>query len=324
MHLKNTLLLLTLFLLALISLLISISFGSVHFSEATIWQALQHHGSNLQQEIINQLRLPRSFNAFIVGGLLALAGCLMQTLLRNPLADPYILGVSGGSAVATLLAILFAVTSAHLIGFTFLGGILVMLLVMGLNFRSNHWRSNHLLLTGVIIAAGCNAIITLVLSLSNNHVLRSMMFWLIGEIYTAPLSKLGLAVLIVGLLLSLFFSKALDLLNHGEAKAQTLGIHTLRLKILLYIISAILTATAVSIAGPIGFVGLIIPHILRLLGCYQHRYLLIGSVLLGGSFLCLADTLARSAIAPQQLPVGAITAIIGVPVFLILLKARHN
>ena len=320
----NFALLLGLSLLSLISLLASISFGSVSLSEQTILNSLWHHSSQLNQEIILRLRLPRSINAFITGGLLGLAGVLMQTLLRNPLADPYILGISSGSAVASLLAMLLGIASISLSAITLLGGLLAMLIVFGLNFNRWHWRSSHLLLTGILFAAACNAAITLILSLSPDNLLRSMMFWLIGQIYTGPLSYLGIIVLIMALLITSAFARSLDLLSHGELKAQTLGVNTKFIMIFLYIISAVITATAVSIAGPIGFIGLITPHLLRLLGFYRHQIILIGSVLLGGSLLCFADTLARTVAAPQQLPVGAITALIGVPIFLILLKSQIN
>ena len=318
---KTTLLILCLGLLSLFSLLVSISFGSSLLSEKTVIAALWHHGSEINQTIILQLRLPRGINAFVTGGLLALAGTLMQALLRNPLADPYILGISGGSSVAALIAILLGATSFGLSSVTLLGGLLAMIIVWGLNYRAHHWQTNHLLLTGVVFAAGCNAITTLVLTLSPNNLLRSMMFWLVGEINTGPLVRWPIFVLVLSFAICLKLSQPLDLLNHGELKAKTLGVNTRLLTLILYVLSAILTASAVSIAGPIGFVGLITPHIIRLLGFYRHQVLLPASVLLGGSLLCFADTLSRTIIAPEQLPVGAITAVIGVPVFLLLLKS---
>ncbi|OGT30652.1 MAG: hypothetical protein A3E87_06735 [Gammaproteobacteria bacterium RIFCSPHIGHO2_12_FULL_35_23] len=321
---KNLCLIGALVVLALGSLAISISFGSIPLSEKIVLNVFRHHSNSINQEIILYLRLPRSLNAFITGGLLALAGTLLQTLLRNPLADPYILGVSGGSAVASLLAILLGITSIGLSSITFAGGLLAMLIIFSLNYRASHWNSSHLLLTGVMFAAGCGAAITLILTLSPDNILRSMMFWLIGEIYTGPVSKLGVVVLVISLIVCLGLARPLNLLSFGELKARSLGVNTKQLTIFLFVLTALLTATAVSIAGPIGFIGLITPHILRLLGCYKHQFLLIGCVLLGGSLLCLADTLARTLVAPVQLPVGAITALIGVPIFLVLLKTQAN
>ncbi len=319
MHRKK-LLLPTLLILSLLSLGLSLSFGSVNLKEQAILQALWHQGSSLNQTIIWQLRLPRCINAYVVGSLLALTGALMQALLRNPLADPYILGISGGSAIAGLLAMLIGIVGLGFNVATFLGGLAAMLIVLGLNCRRHHWNSTRLLLTGIIVAAGCMAATTLILSLSPDQVLRDMMFWLIGEIYTAPLSRYGIIILVLGFVVSFAYARPLDLLSYGEHKASSLGVNTKRLYLILYLVSALLTTTAVSIAGPIGFIGLITPHLLRLLGYYQHRYLLPGCLLLGGCLLSLADTLARTVAAPQQLPVGTLTILLGVPIFLLLLS----
>lgn len=318
---KNlNLLTIALIIAAIASLFISLSVGSVAISEPHIWQALHNKSSIINQEIILNLRLPTAINTFITGGLLAISGCLMQTLLRNPLADPYVLGISSGSAVVALIALLFG--ASFIGGYAFLGGLLSMVIVFGLSYRRHQWSTSYLLLTGIIFAAACNAIISLILILTPDNTLHSMMFWLLGSINVSSVSYMGISVLVACVIIASVIAKQLDCLNHGNLKAQSLGINTHRLTIILYIISALMTATAVSIAGCIGFVGLMTPHLLRLLGCHQHRYLLPCSALLGGTLLCLADALARSVIAPQQLPVGIITAFIGVPVFFILLRKR--
>ena len=252
--------------------------------------------------------------------MLALAGALLQVLLRNPLADPYILGISGGAAVAALISILLGLGSVWVSGNAFLGALVSMFLVFSLSRTGGAWTQGRLLLTGVVIAAGWGALISLILAVTPGTQLQGMLFWLLGDLGQARQFGFGLIVLMVGLVLSLWLARSLNLLARGETVAQALGERPVRLRILVYFIASLLTATAVTLAGSVGFVGLIIPHILRLLGLADHRYLLPNAVLLGGSFLVVADTLARSLFAPIQLPVGVLTALLGVPVFLYLLS----
>lgn len=321
---RNHLILFCLGLLAIASFCLAISLGSVPISVQTIWENIWTSNNHLAQTIIQQLRIPRAINAFTTGALLALSGVLMQALLRNPLADPYILGVSSGSAVATLLGILLGVSSQWLMSYSFFGGLIAMLLVMALSYQRHNWSTLQLLLSGVIFAAGCNAIISLILTLSPDSNLRSMMFWLLGDLYIAPLSKFGLLILLIGLIGTLLIARELDILPWGETKAKSLGLPVRKLQVYIFFLSTLLTSTAVSIAGCIAFIGLVTPHALRLLGCYQHRFLIPGSILAGGSFVCLADCLARTILAPQQLPVGIITALVGVPCFFIILKTSRS
>lgn len=309
----------TLGLLTVISAALSISLGSTHDS----WPAFVHgltQNSTLLHTIIFKLRMPRTFCAFIVGGLLALAGGIMQTLLRNPLADPYVLGVSGGAALMGLIAILLGFSTHYLTLWTFIGSLLSIFLVIGLANRHHRWSPLHLLLTGIVVATAWSALISLILTVSPESNLRSMLFWLMGDLNYAQFSLWQPAILILGLMLSLMLAKPLNVLAHGELSSRSLGINTRRLNFFLYLISSLLTAAAVSIAGCIGFVGLIIPHMLRLIVGSDHRIILPASVLLGGSLLTLADTLARTVTAPVQLPVGIVMAIIGVPCFLLLLQ----
>ncbi len=276
----------------------------------------------LARTLVFDLRLPRALAAFATGGLLALAGALMQVLLRNPLADPYVLGISGGAAVAALLSLLAGLGGLLLAGNAFLGALASMLLVFGLAHGRGAWTTTRLLLTGVVVAAGWGAVISLLLALAPARDLHGMLFWLMGDLSQPPTPWWGLLICGLGLLLCLPLARDLNVLARGELAAAALGVTVPRLRLQLYFIASLLTGAAVTIAGSIGFVGLVIPHLLRLAGLRDHRHLLPGCVLAGGSLLVLADTLARSVVAPQQLPVGVITALLGVPLFLYLLNRR--
>jgi iron complex transport system permease protein len=314
-HYSNLILITALFFLALFSIGVSIAVGSVHVGFPL---------DPIGQKIIFNLRLPRTLCAFMAGGMLALAGALMQSLLRNPLADPYVLGVSGGAAFFSLMAMLVGVIGSSLGIMAFLGSLFSMFLVMVLARTHSGWSSLRLLLTGVVVATGWAALISFVLTISPVSNLRGMLFWLMGDLSYAHFSLWQPLILLAGLVISLVLAKPLNLLVRGDVMAQSLGINTKGLNILLYFVSSLLTAVAVSMAGCIGFVGLIVPHILRLLGNSDHRYILPASVLLGGSLLTLADTLARSIMSPMQIPVGIITAFIGVPAFLLLLHRGYR
>ena len=315
----SRLLLPTLLLLALASLCASLLSGSVPVSLEQLWQPHTPGG-----QIVWALRLPRAATAFTCGALLAVAGTLMQVLLRNPLADPYVLGVSGGASVGALLALMAGAGSLLLQGAAFGGALLSTLLVFVLAHGRGSWNPGRLLLTGVVLAAGWGALISLLLSLGPDTGLRGMLFWLMGDLSQAQWPWWGLLVLVAGLALVLPQSRALNLLINGDDQAAALGVAVARLRSLIYLLASLLTAGAVTLAGNIGFIGLIVPHLLRLLGARDHRLLLPAGVLLGGSLLTLADTLARTVLAPRQLPVGVLTALIGVPLFLLLLHRNRE
>jgi len=310
-----------------VSILVALSMGSVSVD----WLGLLNHSLSNQSadvsqvNVVFQLRLPRTLSAFVTGGLLALAGVLMQVLLRNPLADPYILGVSGGAAVAALLAMLGGLGGYALTGSAFLGAVLSMFLVFSIAHGQGSWTPTRLLLTGVVIAAGWGAIISFILSVTPERNLHSMLFWLMGDLSYPPAPIGGAIVLLLGLAGSAYFAKSLNILARSELIAESLGIAVARLRVKIYLLASLITASAVTMAGSIAFVGLVTPHLLRLSGVHDHRFLIPAAVLLGGILLVLADSIARSALAPQQLPVGVITALIGVPLFLYLLrKSVHN
>ncbi len=311
-------------LAAPLSLGFALSVGSVEVSWGELWQALTGHDDGIGTTVVMVLRLPRALAAFAVGGMLALSGALLQVLLRNPLADPYILGVSGGAAFAALLTILFGLGTIWVIGNAFAGSLLSTILVFSLSRLEGAWTQTRLLLTGVVVAAGWGALISFVLVISPEGSLHSMLFWLMGDLSQARYPLFGISVLLLGMTMSLVLARSLNLLARGDLTAAALGENPARLRIMVYFLASALTASAVALAGSVGFVGLIIPHAIRLLTGVDHRTLLPNTVLLGGSFLVLTDTLARTAIAPTQLPVGVITALLGVPVFLFLLAHTKN
>ena len=316
---RSTLILVLLAIGLLLCLFLALSLGSQSMGLAEVWSAIVSPGQTLNDRIIRDLRLPRALLAMGSGGLLALAGALMQVLLRNPLADPYVLGISGGAATGALLALLLGAGALFLNFSALLGALLASGIVFGLARGMGSWTPTRLLLTGVILAAGWNAIISFVLAIAPDAALRGMIFWIMGDLSYATQPGIGLLVLLAGLILSWPLARQLNILARGDTVAGALGVPVMRLNKQLYLLAAVLTATAVTQAGSIGFVGLVVPHMLRLAGLHDHRVLLPACLLGGATLLLLADTLARTLLAPQQLPVGVITAGIGVPVFLYLL-----
>ncbi len=321
---RPVLLLTSLILLSIFSFMVSLSVGSYALTPEQVWTALLTDEASLQHTIVWELRAPRAYNAFITGGLLSIAGALMQVLLRNPLADPYILGVSGGASVAALLSMSLGLSAVWLSGSAFAGALLSILLVFGLSHGRGNWNPTRLLLTGVVIAAGWGAVINFILSTSPEKPLRGMLFWLMGDLSHADAGLSGLVVLLLALIISFVLARQLNILARGEHQASVLGVSVQPLRISLFLLASILTAVAVTQAGSVGFVGLVVPHMLRLLAGSDHRLLLPASALTGGCLLLISDTVARTLIAPQQLPVGVITAFIGVPFFLYLLNKNFN
>ena len=307
---------------AILIFIISLLIGSVDISIKQLLHALWAQDDSLVSSVVFELRLPRTVVGFMVGAMLALAGALMQVLLRNPLAEPYVLGVSGGASAAVLIAMLSGLSGFWISGSAFFGAMLSMLLVFGLAHGRGDWSPARLLLTGVVIAAGWGALISLILSITQGIQLRGMLFWLMGDLSYAHYTHWALIVLIVCLLVSMMISRNLNILARGELQAATLGVSPKKIRYLIYFLSSLLAATAVTLAGNVGFVGLFVPHAIRLMVGSDHRILLPAAFLLGGCLVMLADCLARTIIAPQQLPVGVLTAIIGIPVFLVLLRRQ--
>ncbi|MDD2884774.1 MAG: iron ABC transporter permease [Dechloromonas sp.] len=316
---RALLILLALALLALASLGLALTAGSLSIGLPDIAASLL--GQTVAgSDIILQLRLPRALAGFACGGLLALAGALMQVLLRNPLADPYVLGISGGAGVGAMAAMLFGLPLFLIDGLAFAGALGTMLLVFGLAHGDGSWTQTRLLLTGVIVAAGCGALIALMLSVAPETKLHSMLFWLMGDLGQSYSWWPALLTLALVLLLTAPFARELNLLARGLQQAQALGVAVNRLRYAIYLLASLATAASVTTAGSVGFVGLVVPHLVRMAIGNDQRLLLPAAALAGGALLVLADTAARTLIAPQQLPVGVLTALIGVPVFLYLLS----
>ena len=318
---RALLLLALLTLLSVASIVVSLAAGSFAVPFGDVLAALAG-ADNASRAIVVGLRLPRALAGFACGGLLALAGALMQVLLRNPLADPYVLGISGGAGVGALLAMLLGLAGLAVPGLAFVGALAAMLLVFGLAHGDGSWTQTRLLLTGVVVASGCGAVVALILTLAPEQKIQGMLFWLMGDLSQAASTGPALAMLLVSLTVTLPFARELNLLARGAEQALTLGVAVPSLRRVVYVVASLATAVAVTTAGSIGFVGLVVPHLVRLAIGNDQRLLLPAAALAGGSLLVLADTLARTVVAPIQLPVGVLTALIGVPAFLYLLGRK--
>jgi iron complex transport system permease protein len=314
-------------------LLLSLMLGSVQLAPAAVWDAFWSADPSMARDVVLGLRLPRALTAFAVGGLLGLAGALLQVLLRNPLADPYVLGISGGAAVAAIGAIALGLSSAMIQLAAALGAMATLGLLFILARRALFTRdaleseqgTTAVLLTGVMIASFAAALLSLVLSLAPDARLRTMVFWLLGDLAGATDLRAALIALVaigVAFAIALRHAAALNLLVRGDLQAYTQGVRVAHTRRTLVLVAALATGAAVTLAGAVGFVGFVAPHLMRLLFGNDQRVLLPASGLAGGTLVVLADTVARTAFAPLQLPVGVLTALIGVPVFLWLLARR--
>jgi len=248
----------------------------------------------------------------------------MQVLLRNPLAEPYILGTSGGAAVAALLAMIFGMGSLVVDFAAFGGAMAATLLVFSIAHGTGSWAPARLLLTGVVLAAGFSAATTLLLALSPEQNLRGMLFWLMGDLSYALDPERSLVVLLVLTMSGILAARHLNVLSRGELQAAILGLPVNGFRYLVFAAASLATALSVTTVGVIGFIGLVVPHLVRLVSGSDHRIVIPASALAGGTLLVIADTLARTIMAPRQLPVGALTAAIGVPLFLILMRKSRD
>jgi iron complex transport system permease protein len=321
---RHAVLLAVLAVVAVASIAIALVVGSVAIHPLAVLDALRGSAGGLDADIVRELRLPRAVNAFATGGLLAVAGVLMQVLVRNPLADPYVLGISGGAAVGALGAILVGAAGFLVPGAAFVGAAASTALVLALGRVGGAWMPTRLLLVGVIVAAGWGAVVTFMLAVAPDQRLRGMLFWLMGDLSHASGGGIALGALAVGAAAALVLARKLNLLAHGDDRAAILGVEVAPTRFAVFLLASMLTAAAVTTAGTVGFIGLVVPHLVRLASGEDHRVLVPGAALLGGSLLVLADTLARTLLAPQQLPVGVVTALVGVPLFLFLLARRSR
>ncbi len=305
---------------------VSIWLGSVALTPSEVVTALTGGGDPNVQRIVVELRAPRAALAILVGGGLALAGAVFQALLRNPLAEPYILGISGGAATGAVLALslgLVASGSWALPAASFTGALLAIVLVMRVAAAADDRVDVRvLLLAGVVVGAFFSACISFVLSVSDARTVRSAVLWMMGSlagadwptVATVTLYTVPAAVLLAGL------ARPLNLMAIGEDTAGYLGTNVERVKKTAYVVASLLTAAGVAATGVIGFVGLIVPHGVRLVVGSDYRMLLPLSFLAGAVFLILADVVARTILSPTEVPIGVITAFVGVPLFLILLR----
>jgi iron complex transport system permease protein len=283
--------------------------------------------SDLEKEIILSIRLPRVLIAALMGMALGASGALLQGLLKNPLADPYILGISSGASLSAALGI---ISGLYLFGkFTiplmaFIGATFVSAVVGILGWRRGGLWPERLLLAGIGLSFLFNAALMLIMSVSTDEGLRRAVLWIFGDLSIADWSLIpyGFVFIITGLLISILRAKALNALILGDEIAHSLGFSIYRERLLLFISIALMTSASVSLGGIIGFIGLLIPHIVRFLVGADSRILIPASALCGGGFLCIADLIGKSIMAPMEVPSGIVTAIIGAPYFLYLLRRR--
>ncbi len=315
---------LLLILVAIGAIVIGVSTGPAEIPLLNVIRGVFGRADDLTNSIVRDLRMPRSLLAFLVGGSLAVTGAVLQALVRNPLAEPYLLGLSGGAGLGAVAAIalnvggVWSVPVAATVGsLTAIALVYRMAIVAG-----GVLDTRVLLFGGVVVSAFSTAIMAAILVLAPAAELRNAMLWMLGGFNRA--SWLTVAVFGSYSILPLFIlyrvRRSLDLVSLGEEPAQYLGVDVERLKRILYLLASVLTAAAVAVAGIIGFVGLVVPHGIRMVWGHKHGALLPGAFLLGGTLLVTADTLARTVVAPIELPVGSVTALIGVPVFVMLVR----
>jgi len=310
--------------ISLVTIAIGLVTGPADVSMSAVWGALIGSGDATAAVIVRELRLPRALLAFLVGGSLALTGAALQALVRNPLADPYLLGLSGGAGLGAVAAIMLEFGSAWSVPIAALAGaLLAIILVYRLAIVSGAVLDTRiLLLAGVVVGAFASSLMGAIIALSPAQQVRNAFLWILGGFDGASWQALAIfsAYAVVPIAVIYRYNRPLDLMALGEEPAQFLGADIERLKRILYISASLLTAAAVSVSGVIGFVGLVVPHAIRLVWGHLHRSLLPAAFLLGGTLLVLADAIARTAFAPLTLPVGVVTALIGVPVFVVLVR----
>ncbi len=315
---------LTLLGAALLVALIALLLGAVTFTPGEVWEAVRNPQGTLGV-ILFDVRLPRVLLALLVGAALSVAGACYQALLRNPLAEPYVLGISSGAALGVILSLVAVPRwrpAAPLAGLV--GALVTTAIVYLLGYRRGRISGQSLLLAGVIVASFLSAVIVCLMTALGSRDLRSTAFWLMGDLglFTGiPLIWILLAVLAAGAL-AYRFAPELNLLLVGEEEAASLGVDVARAKLAVYVAASVLTAVAVAAAGSIGFVGLLVPHLMRMLFGNDYRLLLPAAALAGALLLVAADTAARTVAAPTELPVGAFTALAGAPLFIYLLRRR--
>lgn len=316
-YIKWLIFLLIFIFLSVVSILYSLGVGEYDISLLRAFDILKNQPESDEFMILTQIRLPRILLGFSVGGALSLAGVLLQGIYRNPLVEPYTLGISGGAALSIAFVIVFGVhhlVSIYILPLAgFLGAVATIVLLYFLSLRKGKMMIKNMLLIGVMLSFICSSATMLLMAMSSADTVHSIVFWMMGSLDEPNLILVKLAVIVslCGLMVSILFISPLNALRLGEEKARYLGINTDVLIKILFLIASLLTGIAVAVAGVIGFVGLVIPHLIRILVGNDYRIFLPLSYFAGGVFIVFSDTLARTIIAPNELPVGVITGIIG-------------
>ena len=308
--------------------IISLCFGSADIPLAKLLSVLMGGEGTVERTILYEVRLPRVFLGVAVGGALSLAGVILQGMFRNPLVEPYTMGISGGAALGVCLSIIlrlgvsFGVWSLPVAGS--IGAAATIFTVYFLSSGKRGLNIRNLLLVGIMISFICSSLITLIMAVAKVEDLHGIIFWVMGSLEQPDpfLVKIALVVSVVALVVSYFFCLELNALALGEEAASHLGISVENAKRLLFILASVMTGLSVSVAGIIGFVGLVVPHFMRLLLGGDHRILLLSSWLCGGIFLVFCDTLARTVVSPTELPVGVVTGLLGGIIFVYVLCRR--
>ena len=316
---------LVLTLVLLVAMLLGVSLGSTESGIQAVWQNLlgTAEPESMLNTIIWHIRFPRVLLSALVGATRSLGGLVFQALLRNPLAEPYILGISGGSAIGAIIGILMGFArfpGVSLMAFT--GSIAILLLILLMSSGQTILRKDALLLSGVMVNAFCAAVIMFLVSMTHDSRLHNIIFWLMGDLSMVDIRHVGiLAVMLVpGFILLFWLSNTMNLLLMGKEMAQTMGVNIQAVTITLLVATSFMVSATVSYCGLLGFIGLVIPHLLRLVLGPDHRVLVPACVLGGGAYLIICDILARVLPKQGEMPAGVITAMIGAPLFIILLK----
>ena len=321
---------LTLVIISLLAIAWSLSKGEMGIAFSKIPGILFHGQGTMEYTVLKSIRLPRIYLGLSIGGALSLAGVILQGIYRNPLVEPYTLGISGGAALGVAITIVFGLhltLGAFMLPVSgFAGALITVFLVYFMSVRQGKILIQNMVLIGVMVSFIASSTMMFLMSTTTSENLHGIVFWVMGSLDEAN-GKLIMASVIISLLslvISYFFIQPLNALRLGESKAHHLGINTDFSVKVLFILASLLTGICVSIAGIIGFVGLIIPQFMRLLVGSDFRILLISSFLAGGSFMVFCDTIARTIIAPNELPIGAITGMIGGIAFIAILSHTNR
>lgn len=316
-------------LLIFVAMFLGLSLGSTKTGLNEVLKSLlrREEADPVLNTIIWNIRFPRVLLAALVGATLSLGGLVFQALLRNPLAEPYILGISGGSAIGAIIGILMGLSRFPGVSFiSFMGSIATLLLILVMSSGQSILKKDSLLLSGVMINAFCSAIIMFLISMTQDYRLHNIIFWLMGDLSMATIRQAVIltAMLFPCYILIFWLSHSMNLLLMGKEMAQTMGVNIKAVTVTLLLTTSFMVSATVSHCGLIGFVGLVMPHLLRLIFGPDHRVLVPACVMGGGAYMVLCDLLARTLPEQGEMPAGVITAIIGAPLFIFLLKRSRQ